>query len=124
MVYQHLQLFHTEHCLFFSELCRAGLPDLPPVYDTDEFLQRKKNCGLACRKHDVRLRDRKGVEHPLRADACCRNTLFHGEASNTLDLVPELMPLGVRHFRIELLDDVPQELLARASKHTLAIVGQ
>jgi putative protease len=114
VVYQHLQLFHTEHCLFFSEVCRAGLPDLPPVYDTDEFLQRKKNCGLACRKHDVRLRDRKGVEHPLRADACCRNTLFHGEAQDTLNLVPELMRRGVRHFRIELLDDVPEKLISLA----------
>ena len=64
-------------------------------------------------KHEVRLRDRLGVEHPLQSDACCRNTLYHAQPQNFLDHVAELRRRGVRHFRIELLDRVPHALIRR-----------
>jgi putative protease len=93
IVYQHLPMFHTEHCVYCAALApdRSGEP-------------RGRNCGRPCRRHDVRLRDRLGVEHPLRADACCRNTLFHAQPQNLASLAPSLRRCGVRHFRVELLD--------------------
>ena len=68
------------------------------------------------RLHEARgaLRDRLGVEHPLQSDACCRNTLYHAQPQSFFDHVPELRRRGVRHFRIELLDHVPQGLVRRA----------
>ena len=54
-----------------------------------------------------------GVEHPLQSDACCRNTLYHAQPQNLIDHVPELRRRGVRHFRIELLEGVPQKLIRR-----------
>ena len=68
-------------------------------------------------KHEVRLRDRMGVEHPLQSDACCRNTLYHAQPQNLIDHVPELRRRGVRHFRIELLEGVPQD----TSSHSCTI---
>ena len=51
----------------------------------------------------MRLRDRYGVEHPLRADSHCRNTLFHAKAEHLSDALPALLDRGLRHFRVELL---------------------
>jgi putative protease len=56
-------------------------------------------------RHDIRLRDRRGVEHRLLADSQCRNTLFHAEAQNLSALMPELRNRGVSHFRVELLNE-------------------
>jgi putative protease len=98
IVYQHLPMFHTEHCLF----CAAMVPHAD-----------RSKCGQPCRRHDVRLRDRLGVEHPLRADAFCRNTIFHAEPRSLMSQVAELRRLGVRHFRVELLDGLPHGAILR-----------
>jgi U32 family peptidase len=98
VVHQHMPMFHTEHCVFCTTLS-AG--------------ESEANCGRLCKKHAVRLRDRLGVEHPLRADATCRNTLFHAVPQSAAEIVPLLVERGVRHFRVELLDDAdpPDPLL-------------
>ena len=90
VVYRHTPLFHTQHCLFSALLSSGG---------------GKEHCGRPCRRHEVRLRDRLGVEHPLRAEAACRNTVFHGQPHSLADAVPSLLKHGVRHFRLELLDE-------------------
>ncbi len=51
-----------EHCVFAAFLSKGST-----------FL----DCGRPCEKHRVSLRDRVGMEHPLRADVGCRNTLFN-----------------------------------------------
>ena len=115
VVYQHIPLFHTEHCLFDTEVGgRRNDAKLTPDEEDRQTQRRTAPCSFACMKHEVRLRDRMGVEHPLQADACCRNTLFHAQPQNLIDHVPELRQRGVRHFRIELLEGVPQNLLRRA----------
>jgi putative protease len=58
----------------------------------------------------VRLRDRIGAEHPLKADVGCRNTLYNATPQSGAELVPDLVQRGVRHFRIELLDDAPEDI--------------
>ncbi len=129
VVYQHLPLFHAEHCIFDTEVGGAGFspplhegglkPTLLTPEEEDRQAQRRAApCSFACMKHEVRLRDRLGVEHPLQSDACCRNTLYHAEPQNLIDHVPELRRLGVRHFRIELLEGVPRNLLRRAMDKT------
>ena len=95
VVYQHTPLFHTQHCLFSALLSSGG---------------GKDTCGRPCRRHDVRLRDRLGVEHPVRAEAACRNTVFHGQPQGLADAVPSLVKHGVRNFRLELLNETEGQI--------------
>jgi putative protease len=122
VVYQHIPLFHTEHCVFDTEVGgrrNEVKPKLTPEEEQRQSQRRTAPCSFACMKHEVRLRDRLGVEHPLQSDAGCRNTLYHAEPRNLIDHVPELRRLGVRHFRIELLEGVPHNLIRRAVKEML-----
>ena len=53
-----------------------------------------------------------GVEHPLLADVGCRNTLFNGRAQTGARFLPQLLASGLRHFRIELLDENQTDALS------------
>jgi putative protease len=89
VIHQHMPMFHMEHCVFCAVLSPG----------TDAT-----NCGRPCDVHQVRLRDRMGMEHPLKADVGCRNTLFNAVPQSAAEAVPMLIASGVRHFRVELLD--------------------
>jgi putative protease len=95
VVQQHLPMFHMQHCV----LCATIAPG-----------NDRRDCGQPCLRHDFRLRDRLGIDHPLRADAACRNTVFHAERQSMANVVPRLRSLGVRHFRVELLDETGDEI--------------
>ena len=90
VIHQHMPMFHMEHCVFCSTLS-AG--------------KNKSDCGRPCDHHDVKLRDRVGMEHVLHADIGCRNTLFNAQAQSGAEIVPDLLQLGLQAFRIELLRD-------------------
>jgi len=98
VIHQHMPMFHMEHCVFCSVLSPG---------------KNKSDCGRPCDRHDVKLRDRIGVEHVLHADIGCRNTLFNGNAQSGAEAVPELIRLGVNQFRIEILRDAPTEEIHR-----------
>jgi putative protease len=90
-------MFHMEHCVFAA------------------FLSKGKDftdCGRPCEKHDVRLRDRVGMSHPLKADVGCRNTLYHGKAQSGALYGGAFQAQGVRDFRIELLDEDAEKTTA------------
>jgi putative protease len=92
VIHQHMPMFHMEHCVFCAVLSPGT---------------NKTNCGRPCDRHEVKLRDRIGMEHPLRADVGCRNTLFNAVPQSGAEAVPALIERSVRHFRIELLHDEP-----------------
>jgi len=98
VVHQHMPMFHMEHCVFCAVLSPGT---------------NKHNCGRPCDVHQVRLRDRVGMEHTLTADVGCRNTLFNAVPQSAAEAVPELIRRGVRDFRVELLNDAPQPEVAR-----------
>ncbi|HWC99892.1 MAG TPA: U32 family peptidase [Candidatus Sulfopaludibacter sp.] len=86
IVYQHLPVFHTEHCVF----CR--------------FLSTGtsyRDCGRPCEEHRVALRDSAGRAHPVLADVGCRNTVFGAEAQQAGEHLAEWRAAGIRHFRLE-----------------------
>jgi putative protease len=89
-----MPMFHMEHCVFAAFMSDG----------TDHT-----NCGRPCEKHRVHLRDRVGMEHPLRADVGCRNTLFHSTAQTGAAFFEKFHAAGLRHFRIELLEESPEE---------------
>jgi len=94
-LHQHMPMFHMEHCVFCAFLSKG----------TDY-----SNCGRPCDRHDVRLRDRVGAEHVLKADVGCRNTLFNAKAQTGAEHARHLMDLGVRRFRVEFLVESAVEL--------------
>jgi putative protease len=86
IAYQHLPVFHTEHCVF----CR--------------FLSTGtsyRDCGRPCEKHRVELRDAAGRAHPVVADVGCRNTVFGAEAQDASPHLERWLARGIRHFRLE-----------------------
>ncbi len=45
------------------------------------------------------------MEHPLRADVGCRNTLFNAVPQTGARFFDVLAGAGLRHFRVELLEE-------------------
>jgi putative protease len=98
VIHQHMPMFHMEHCVFCAVLSPGT---------------NKHNCGRPCDVHQVKLRDRLGMEHPLTADVGCRNTLYNAVPQSAAEAVPQLLKRGVRDFRLELLADSPAAEIAR-----------
>jgi len=96
-LHQHMPMFHMEHCVFCAFLSEG----------TDYT-----NCGRPCDRHAVKLRDRVGAGHGVKADAGCRNTVFHAVPQTGAEYAARMIELGVRHFRVEFLDE-PAETVAR-----------
>lgn len=94
-IHQHMPMFHMEHCVFCAFLS-----------DGTDFT----NCGRPCEKHEVKLRDRTNTEHILQADAGCRNTVFNGVAQTGAEYVQRLLQLGLRNFRVEFLNESPEQV--------------
>jgi putative protease len=92
-IHQHLPMFHMEHCIFCAFLSKG----------TDYT-----NCGRPCDRHDLKLRDRVGAEHPVKADVGCRNTVFNALAQTGAEYVACMQALGVRHFRLEFVNETPE----------------
>ncbi|MCB1227852.1 MAG: U32 family peptidase [Verrucomicrobiales bacterium] len=93
-LHQHMPMFHMEHCAFAAFLSQGT-----------DFT----NCGRPCERHRVALRDRIGVEHPLKADVGCRNTLFNAVAQTGAAYYEALHGAGLRQFRVELLEEDASE---------------
>ncbi len=79
VVHQHMPMFHMEHCVYCAFLSPG----------TDAT-----NCGRPCDHHDVKLRDRAGMDHPLTADVGCRNTLFNAVAQSAAEFLPRVLNKG------------------------------
>jgi putative protease len=109
IAYQHLPVFHTEHCVFCRFLS-AGTS--------------YKDCGHPCERHRVALRDDAGRVHPVMADVGCRNTVFGAqaqEASRHLDLWREA---GIRHYRLEFVHESPEEVRHVSESFAQALAGR
>jgi putative protease len=95
VAYQHLPVFHTEHCVF----CR--------------FLSTGtsyKDCGHPCEQHRVALRDTNGRAHPVMADVGCRNTVFGAQAQEASRHLDDWRRAGVRHIRLEFVHETAEEV--------------
>jgi len=108
-IHQHMPMFHMEHCVFCAFLSSG----------TDYT-----NCGRPCDKHDVRLRDRVGAEHALKADAGCRNTVFNSQAQTGAEFVARMLALGGRNFRVEFLDETPDQVKETIAKYRQLLRGE
>ena len=108
-LHQHMPLFHMDHCVFCAFLSDG---------------HDHTDCGRPCEQYIVTLRDRSGVEHPLKADLGCRNTLFNGTAQTGVEGLPALLEAGVRQVRLELLDEDAAATQRRVSLYADALLGR
>jgi len=109
VLHQPMPLFHMEHCVY------AALLSTGKDY---------KTCGRPCDTHKVKLRDRTGLEHPVEADVGCRNTVFHAQAQSAASLVPKLQALGVRRFRVELVQESAEQTSQVIAAYRGLLMGQ
>ena len=116
-IHQHMPMFHMEHCVFCA------------------FLSEGKDytdCGRPCESHEVKLRihdtytkqNRPATEHLLRADAGCRNTVFNGVAQTGAEYVQSLIKLGIRAFRLEFVDESPQQVARSIQRYQQLLQGE
>ncbi len=107
-LHQHMPMFHMEHCVFCA------------------FLSTGKDyhdCGRPCDTHRVALRDRVGAEHPLKADAGCRNTVYNARAQTGAEYADRLRALGARSFRIEFLTEDAAEVRRTVGRYRELLAG-
>ncbi|RXT06334.1 DUF3656 domain-containing protein [Ammoniphilus sp. CFH 90114] len=90
VIHQHLPMFHTEHCVYCTFLSEGT-----------DFT----NCGRPCETHRVSLQDRIGMLHPVRVDIGCRNTVYNAIEQSGAEYLPQFDQLGIRHYRIEFLEE-------------------
>ncbi|WP_165953225.1 U32 family peptidase [Deinococcus sp. S9] len=107
IAYQHLPVFHTEHCVFCRFLSEG----------TDYT-----NCGHPCEAHRVALRDERGIAHPVMADVGCRNTVFEGRPQIAAGHLDAWLAAGLRDFRLEFVHETPEQVreVMRAHRAFLA----
>jgi putative protease len=108
VVYSHLPVFHTEHCVF----CR--------------FLSTGtsyKDCGRPCEKHRVAVRDGSGRAHPVVADVGCRNTVFGAEAQEASAHLEAWIRSGIRDFRVEFVHESGAQVERIAELFSRALSG-
>lgn len=108
-LHQHMPMFHMEHCVFCAFLSEG----------TDY-----RNCGRPCDKHEVQLKDRVGAQHPLKADAGCRNTVFNSRAQTGAEFFDRFLEAGARRFRIEFLNEKPGEVQATIAQYRKLLRGE
>ena len=109
IAYQHLPVFHTEHCVF----CR--------------FLSSGtsyRDCGHPCESHRVALRDQNGREHPVMADVGCRNTVFGAEAQEASKHLTEWRVAGVQHLRLEFVHERAAQVTEVTRSFRAALTGE
>jgi putative protease len=108
-LHQRMPLFHMEHCVFCAFLSQG---------------HDYRDCCRPCEKHRVRLRDRTGAELYVRADAGCRNTVFNSRTQTGADFAQHLLGLGVRRFRIEFLEENPDEIRQTLDRYRRLLKGE
>ena len=86
VVFHHLPVFHTEHCVFCRFLSEG----------TDST-----NCGHPCEKHQIALQDNSGRQHTVLADVGCRNTVFGAQAQCNAKHIQSWRDVGILHYRLE-----------------------
>lgn len=108
-LHQHIPMFHTEHCVFCT------------------FLSQGRNfmdCGRPCEHHRVRVMDRTYAMHYLRSDEGCRNTLYNGQAQSAARYVAGMRRMGLTRFRLELLEESPEQTTSLISAYRALMRGK
>jgi len=108
-LHHHIPTFHNSHCVY-AHLLSSG---------TDY-----RSCGRPCEAHRIALRDFAGHDHPMVVDVSCRNTMFNAFAQSAAPLVPKLLELGVRRFRVEMVWERADEVKRTLAAYRKLLAGE
>ena len=108
VAHQHMPLFHMEHCVYAAFLSNG---------------KDWRDCGRPCDHHKVELRDRVGAEFPVLVDVGCRNTVYNAVAQSAAEFLPRMLALGLRHFRVELLRETPEQVGPLLEQYARVLAG-
>lgn len=108
VLHHHIPTFHNSHCVYAHVLSQG---------------KDYRDCGRPCEKHRLALRDYAGHEHPMVVDVSCRNTMFNASAQSAAPLVPQLLELGVRRFRVEFVWEQGEEVTRTLSAYRRLLAG-
>jgi putative protease len=108
-IHQHMPMFHMEHCVFCAFLSTG---------------RDYRDCGRPCDRQEVKLRDRVGLEHPVKADLGCRNTVFNARAQTGVEHLSRLRRRGVNRLRIEFLNEAPAEVAGTIARYRQVLSGE
>lgn len=109
VIHQHMPMFHTEHCVYCTFLSEG----------TDYT-----NCGRPCEEQRVSLKDRVGMEHPVRVDTGCRNTVYNAVDQSGAEFLNEFLRYGVNTYRVEFLEEEPGRVKEVLHLYRQALQGQ
>ncbi|WP_438348903.1 DUF3656 domain-containing U32 family peptidase [Paenibacillus sp. FA6] len=109
VIHQHLPMFHTEHCVYCTFLSEGT-----------DFT----NCGRPCEEHSISLQDRIGMSHPVRVDEGCRNTVYNAVEQSGAEYLANFMDLGVSTYRIEFLEETPEQVAEVIDLYKRALSGE
>ncbi len=108
-LHHHIPTFHNSHCVYAHLLSKGA---------------DYRTCGRPCEEHRIALRDYAGHEHPVVVDVSCRNTVFNATAQSAAPLVPQLLELGVRRFRVELVWEKADEVTRTVAAYRKLLAGE
>ena len=108
VIHQHIPMFHMEHCVYAAFLSSG---------------KDWRDCGRPCDRHKVELRDRVGAEFPVLVDVGCRNTVYNAVAQSAAEFLPRMLALGLRHFRVELLRETPEQVGPLLEQYARVLAG-
>ncbi|MNO30679.1 putative protease YhbU precursor [compost metagenome] len=109
VIHQHLPMFHTEHCVYCTFMSEG----------TDYT-----NCGRPCEEQRASLQDRIGMAHPVRVDEGCRNTVYNAVEQSGAEYLNNFRELGVNSFRVEFLEETPEQVAEVISLYSRALCGE
>ncbi|QSF44680.1 DUF3656 domain-containing U32 family peptidase [Paenibacillus tianjinensis] len=109
VIHQHLPMFHTEHCVYCTFMSEGT---------------NYTNCGRPCEEHRASLQDRIGMSHPVRVDEGCRNTVYNAVEQSGAEYLNNFRELGVSSFRVEFLEETPEQVAEVISLYTRALRGE
>lgn len=104
-----MPMFHTEHCLYAANLSQG---------------KSHLDCGRPCEAHRIVLNDPAGMRFPVLVDAGCRNTVYNSRAQSASEHLARLVEMGVRWFRVELLEQAGTEALAMVEGYSRVLAGK
>lgn len=71
-----------------------------------------KGCNNACLKSDYILEDRMKQKSPVITDDFCRSHIYNSVALNLIDELEDLKKVGIKNFRIDLIDESYEETIS------------
>lgn len=108
ILHTHVPIFHTEHCVYASKLSEGN-----------SYL----DCGHPCERHILHLRTAQGADNLVLADVGCRNTVFNAEAQSGATFLRRWLDVGIRRFRLELVDEPPHVAIGLVSAYMGLLTG-